>query len=311
MPLPLIGIGVATVGGVGTLIAARKMMKDKKRYDCRRSCYKSHYKNYKGLIGEVNADIWNLHLQRVAASETLREAADFLVRANVKDRSWNANSGITAEQFAELKDVVTALGNIAASATGAAVGGAVAGATAAAGVYATVAAFGTASTGAAISGLSGIAARNATLAWLGGGSLASGGGGIAAGMATLLNVVLAPLAILPAVVMGFKAKQQSERIREAISEMDIAEAEMDRHGAELTTVQSRTAEVSKAVVEAKQALKNILRTVWPTRFRQFQQALKRIVRRDSLEDVHRVYLAAKALAELLNLDADSKQLPAP
>jgi len=48
-----------------------------------------------------------------------------------------------------------------------------------------VAAFGTASTGTAISGLSGAAATNATLAWLGGGSLAAGGGGVAAGAAVL------------------------------------------------------------------------------------------------------------------------------
>ncbi|MDF5710080.1 MAG: hypothetical protein PUP90_21025 [Nostoc sp. S4] len=46
--------------------------------------------------------------------------------------------------------------------------------------------FGTASTGAAISSLSGAAATNAALAWLGGGAAAAGGGGMAAG-----NVLLA------------------------------------------------------------------------------------------------------------------------
>ena len=45
--------------------------------------------------------------------------------------------------------------------------------------------FGTASTGTAISALSGAAATNAALAWLGGGALATGGGGIAAGNALL------------------------------------------------------------------------------------------------------------------------------
>ncbi|WP_218568381.1 hypothetical protein [Pseudomonas sp. H9] len=45
--------------------------------------------------------------------------------------------------------------------------------------------FGTASTGAAISGLSGAAANSAALAWLGGGALAAGGGGMAAGSALL------------------------------------------------------------------------------------------------------------------------------
>lgn len=45
--------------------------------------------------------------------------------------------------------------------------------------------FGTASTGTAISALSGAAASNAALAWLGGGALAAGGGGMAAGNALL------------------------------------------------------------------------------------------------------------------------------
>lgn len=45
--------------------------------------------------------------------------------------------------------------------------------------------FGTASTGALISGLSGAAATNAALAWLGGGALVAGGGGMAGGGALL------------------------------------------------------------------------------------------------------------------------------
>lgn len=48
-----------------------------------------------------------------------------------------------------------------------------------------VAAFGTASTGTAIASLSGAAATNASLAWLGGGSLAAGGGGVAVGSTIL------------------------------------------------------------------------------------------------------------------------------
>ena len=45
--------------------------------------------------------------------------------------------------------------------------------------------FGTASTGTAISALSGAAAQSAALAWLGGGALTAGGGGMAAGHALL------------------------------------------------------------------------------------------------------------------------------
>ncbi len=48
--------------------------------------------------------------------------------------------------------------------------------------------FGTASTGTAISSLSGAAATNAATAWLGGGALAAGGGGMAAGAAVLTAI---------------------------------------------------------------------------------------------------------------------------
>ena len=48
--------------------------------------------------------------------------------------------------------------------------------------------FGTASTGTAISSLSGVAATNAATAWLGGGALAAGGGGMAAGTVVLTTI---------------------------------------------------------------------------------------------------------------------------
>ena len=72
------------------------------------------------------------------------------------------------------------IGGLGGAALGTAGGFAASGATTAA-----VMALGTASTGTAISALSGAAATNATLAALGGGSLAAGGGGIALGTTML------------------------------------------------------------------------------------------------------------------------------
>lgn len=69
-----------------------------------------------------------------------------------------------------------------AAGVGAGVAVAALGPTAAMGIATT---FGVASTGTAISALSGAASTNAALAWLGGGALAAGGGGMAAGSAFL------------------------------------------------------------------------------------------------------------------------------
>ncbi|MGI6052677.1 MAG: hypothetical protein ACOYA9_09395 [Bilifractor sp.] len=62
--------------------------------------------------------------------------------------------------------------------------------------------FGTASTGAAISTLSGAAASQAALAWLGGGTLAAGGGGVAMGHALLALAGPVGWTIAGATLMG-------------------------------------------------------------------------------------------------------------
>lgn len=98
----------------------------------------------------------------------------------------------------------------------AACGGAGAGALAASGAWALVSAFGTASTGTAISGLGGAAATNAALAWFGGGTLAAGGGGMAAG-----SLVLGGFVLVPAVIFGAMATWNlNSRLNEQIKKID-------------------------------------------------------------------------------------------
>ena len=95
--------------------------------------------------------------------------------------------------------------------------GTLAGTCAAIGVPALVAQFATAGTGTAISSLSGAAATNATLAWLGGGTVASGGFGVAGG-AVVLGGIVAVVAIGTAflVSMGFVYKDISDRCKYAV-----------------------------------------------------------------------------------------------
>lgn len=88
------------------------------------------------------------------------------------------------------------------------------GPTAAMGVATT---FGVASTGTAISALSGAAATNAALAWLGGGALAAGGGGMAAGSAFLalagpVGWTIAGVSAVASGLLFFKSKSDKERV---------------------------------------------------------------------------------------------------
>lgn len=77
--------------------------------------------------------------------------------------------------------------------------------------------FGVASTGTAISALSGAAATNAALAWLGGGALAAGGGGMAAGNAFLalagpVGWAIAGVSIIASGIIFIKTKNNKKRL---------------------------------------------------------------------------------------------------
>lgn len=103
-----------------------------------------------------------------------------------------------------------------AAGTMAGIGVAALGPTAAMGVATT---FGVASTGTAISALSGAAATNAALAWLGGGALAAGGGGIAAGEAFLaaagpIGWTLAGASLVISGILYFINKSKNDRLKE-------------------------------------------------------------------------------------------------
>lgn len=77
--------------------------------------------------------------------------------------------------------------------------------------------FGTAATGTAISALSGAAATNAALAWLGGGAVVVGGGGMAAGSAilALFGPVGLTIGAVTAGVVGFKTRNKNGKIADA------------------------------------------------------------------------------------------------
>jgi hypothetical protein len=111
---------------------------------------------------------------------------------------------------------IDALGGLA---TAGAAGAAASGAT-----VAGVTSFAAASTGTAISGLSGAAATNATLAWLGGGSLAAGGGGVAAGTMVLTGIAAAPTMLVGGAFLYKKGRNAMAKAETFASDVDAARA---------------------------------------------------------------------------------------
>lgn len=109
--------------------------------------------------------------------------------------------------------------------------------------------FAAASTGTAISGLTGAAATNATLAWLGGGSLAAGGGGVAAGAIVLNLIMIAPAAFITGITVGIVGAKQKTKAREYAAKVAVSIENMETGKALLESVDTRISEL-QAVLSA-------------------------------------------------------------
>ena len=151
--------------------------------------------------------------------ETKLEAIDVEIQ-NFEDKQIAISQSI--------KEAELASGSTAATASLSALGVTVAtlGPTAAMGVATT---FGVASTGTAISSLTGAAANSAALAWLGGGSVAAGGGGVAAGNAFLalagpVGWGIAGAMLTASIGAGVVANRKNEEVaKEAMEEQKKVE----------------------------------------------------------------------------------------
>lgn len=117
------------------------------------------------------------------------------------------------------------------------------------GAYGSIGAWGLASTGTAISGLAGVAATNATLAWLGGGSLAAGGYGMSVGAAVLGGVVVGPALAVGGFWLASKAEEAVTQALKYSSQVDVAAAEMKQAKTVLVGYQLNAKELTMAITD--------------------------------------------------------------
>lgn len=220
MPLPLLFIGVAAAtGGVGIGKSIKAGI------DANTASKLNINANE---IVEENTN-W-LNAQRFACGRSLTQLGEeklFVLNSSIvqfldtfkkiKNVDFRESEGldelkklhIDQQQFEELKSMVNFAGSIA----GGAVAGTAGGALVAFGAYGAAQAFAAASTGTAISALSGAAATNATLAFFGGGSLATGGLGMAGGTVVLGGLVAGPALMVLGFVAEAAAKKNLEQAR--------------------------------------------------------------------------------------------------
>lgn len=179
IPVVLIGVGVATgdaglaLGGKGALAIKRAndgLKEAGNQYQRRRAASEQRLESTDQKLSELGEQ------QKRALVDVVARMREFLRRheRQVRESERLLVDGVDATMI-KVHGLVKLDADALTWLTGA-LGAAVAGVGAGAGVTAAGGSLGVASTGAAISGLSGAAATSATMAFLGGGSLAAGGG---------------------------------------------------------------------------------------------------------------------------------------
>ena len=234
MPLPLIlGIAAAVSGATGVGFGVHGGVKIKKANDKLKEAQRRNESNSLRLermnknacrtmdfLGENEIKVLSEFQQFSDLFERIKNRPEF---ADIK----LGNVSIPKFDGEEIKKVSVGasvlIGGLGGATLGTAGGFAASGAT-----TAVVMALGSASTGTAISSLSGIAATNATLAALGGGSLAAGGGGIALGTTILGATTLGVGLLVGGVIFSCTGCKLSSKAEKAWEQMISNEQKINK-----------------------------------------------------------------------------------
>ncbi len=233
MPIPLLFLGIAAVTaavGTGKSIKAVSDQKDatdtndraNRIVDLATSAANLSRKNSGNAVtalGEKKIWILDKGIQPFLKSFDKIHNIDFTPSQGLQEIK---NMKMDKQSFEELGQMQTMASSIAGGITG----GSVLGATTAFGAYGAVSALASASTGTAIASLSGVAASNATLAFLGGGTLAAGGLGVAGGTMVLGGLVAGPALAVMGFIVGAKASANRDEAYSNLSKAEAFEEEM-------------------------------------------------------------------------------------
>lgn len=258
MPIPLIVAAVvaagAAAGGGGLALGGKgaadiKRAKDRistavAKYKCRRAATDERIADANSQLIEYGAE------QAAAVDQVVNRMVEFMKRNEKKVRENESLLVDGLDAYAgQIGDVNGPGLSEGLGVLGGIVGGAATGAGAGAAVGAIAGAIGTASTGTAISGLSGAAAANASLAWLGGGALSAGGGGMAAGALVVNSVIAGPALLATGFVIGKQGAKAKTKAVVAETQVGKAIAELDLFDESLRAVRKRCCELSEILAD--------------------------------------------------------------
>lgn len=246
IPVAIIAVGALTGGG-GLALGGKGVVDIKKaREQVQRSQlkYERRLERCERQVAETNDLLaeWGREQEQTLTAVVVRFAK--FLRKNamlVQENEKLLADGLhPSEQQVVGPDGVAlgAVGWVGGMVASVAVGGGASAATTAA-----VTSLGVASTGTAISGLSGVAAQSATMAWLGGGALSAGGGGIALGATVLNFVTIGPALLIGGFVTSGQGKKAMTQSKKKQAELDVAGSELEAMAVLLGAIRDRIAEL--------------------------------------------------------------------
>jgi hypothetical protein len=232
MPLPLIpiaiaiGAGVASLFGIGKGInGIRKSNKTKEVNERTQSIVDESNKCLGKSREQCNSVLQSYGAKKLGILKNDIGPFAKLLRKlhNVKISDLDVEHDIISEkEILELEQRSMQAADILKAA-----GGVLGGAITAFGAYSATVALGTAGTGTAIATLHGVVATNATLAFLGGGSLAAGGLGVSGGIAILGGLVAAPALLIAGIIIDVKAEKYLNEAHTNLARAEKHKEEVD------------------------------------------------------------------------------------
>ncbi|CAM4275989.1 hypothetical protein [Vibrio neonatus] len=184
--MPLVSNTLNFTSKVLTFGGSTKVKSAKQEYDHLYNQYAPIFEELKSIEAETECVLKQIGYRLKKTNDLLRRVENELNRNLSIDNQVNIVS--SSKTIKDINDFSSSYNTAANAGFGGIVGG-----SSAVGAWALVSTMGSASTGASIAGLSGVAASNATLAWFGGGSLAVGGAGMAGGMAVISGIAIVPI----------------------------------------------------------------------------------------------------------------------
>ncbi|WLT05679.1 hypothetical protein [Gilliamella apis] len=271
MAIPLVIIGAA---------AAATVFGGKKAYDGHKTKQEANeiqenaikkYNNRKEQLDKIQNDtdenLNNLGLLELSIGQSIGEfeklANELLVKME-KSGYKNQKLSIPSNQLSKINDL--SISTTEFLSTIAVAGGA--GVAASFAVYSGVMTFAAASTGTPIAALSGAAAYNATMAAIGGGSLAAGGWGMAGGAMVLGTAAAAPILAVAGWAYAKhadkaleNAEKQREEVNKALEKMDLAEVRLNKITNYVQRINQSLTSINNTFIEYFDTLKAINQTI--------------------------------------------------